>query len=131
MPSTPDSKSKVDLAELKRRLNEQGFLPIRIMSGSMEPVIRTGEQLMVAEIAEPLRIFDIIVFWDGSVMICHFVWRINRAIKSKGERWIVTRSLISSREDFPILESQILGRVTNRKLPFLRKLRILLEVWFR
>jgi signal peptidase I len=131
MPSTPDSKSKVDLAELKRRLNEQGFLPIRIMSGSMEPVIKTGEKLTVAEIAEPLRIFDIIVFWDGSVMVCHFVWRINRAIKSKGEHWIVTRSLVSSREDFPILESHILGRVTDRKLPFLRKLRILLEVWFR
>lgn len=86
---------------------------------------------MIEEIVEPLKIFDIVVYWNGKIYVCHFVWRLNQRPNSKGERWVTTRSLATRYEDFPILETQILGRVTDRQIPFSRKLLMALRVWLR
>lgn len=131
MKSTPRSGFEPSLESLKQKLKAQKCLPIRVVTGSMEPLIKTGEELTIEEIVEPLKIFDIVVFWNGSIYVCHFVWRLNRKPNSKGERWVTTRSLMSDFEDFPILETQILGRVTDRQIPFSKKLFMALKVWFR
>lgn len=131
MRSTVDSKSSIPFEKLKEILSSQKSLPIRVVTGSMEPLIKTGEELTIEEISEPLKIFDIVVFWNGAAYVCHFVWRLNRKPNSKGERWITTRSLVSEREDFPVLETHILGRVVDRQIPFSKKLLMAIRAWLR
>jgi signal peptidase I len=134
MKSTAGSGSDLSLDELKAKLRRDKRIEVRVVTGSMEPVIQVGDELVIEEIHEPLELFDIIVYWNGSVYLCHFVWSLNRHTNShtnsKGEHWVVTRSLASSREDFPVLESDILGRVVDREIPFLRKLWIVLKARF-
>lgn len=130
MKSIADSVSKSDFEKLKSKLQAEKRMGVRVVTGSMEPVIRVDDELTIEEIKGPqecLKLFDIIVYWNGSKFICHYVWSVNRNTHSKGERWVVTRSLISAREDFPVLESDILGRVTDRQIPFMRKLWIVLR----
>ncbi|MFL5814735.1 MAG: S26 family signal peptidase [Bdellovibrionia bacterium] len=130
MKSTAGSGSDLSFEELKAKLQREKQLSVRVVTGSMEPVIQIGDELLVEDIQEPLKLFDIIVYWNGSVYICHFVWSLNRHTHNAGERWVVTRSLASSREDFPVLESGILGRVVDREIPFSKKLWIVLKAKF-
>jgi hypothetical protein len=127
MKSTAGSGSNLTFEELKAKLQQEKQLAVRVVTGSMEPVIEVGDELLVEDIQEPLKLFDIIVYWNGSVYICHFVWSLNRHVRDQGARWVVTRSLASAREDFPVLESDILGRVVDREIPFSRKLWIVLK----
>jgi signal peptidase I len=127
MKSTAGSGPKPDFQKLKAELREHKELVVRVVTGSMEPVIRVGEGLTLEEIKKPLKLFDIVVYWNGTAFICHYVWALNRGSSSQSERWVVTRCIASAFEDFPVLESNILGRVTDRQIPFFRKLAIVIK----
>lgn len=88
----------------------------RIVTGSMEPLIPVGASVIVDGQAE-IKPHDIIVFWQDEKMICHVCWHENKVIQQDGQKIFVTRPLVGGRRDFSILESQILGRVLNYKLP--------------
>lgn len=111
---------------LKVLLKAKGQMKFRVATDSMEPVILTTSNVNVTPITAPLEVFDIIVFWDGSRLMCHYVWHINSLPSSSGEKVFVTRGLRTG-EDFPINEADILGIVTSHCLP----LRFRLEVKFK
>ncbi|MBA2405171.1 MAG: S24 family peptidase [Bdellovibrionales bacterium] len=108
-------------SELKEQILSQAFFKGRIVSGSMVPVINIGEEIMVEIKARDLKRFDIIVFWQDEMLICHYLWNMNRFIKPI---LMQTRN-ISGGKDYPIKDEDYIGKVVSHKLSFLRKLKII------
>ena len=96
-------------------LAKLGRMKCRIVSDSMEPLLRVGDVVEIepAKI-EVLRRFDILVFQQYDKMLCHFLWNKNSTGKHPS---ITTRSLKKPRaDDLPITPDLLLGRVVDRKL---------------
>jgi signal peptidase I len=91
----------------------------RVVTGSMEPLIPVGASVIVDGATE-IKPHDIIVFWQDQKLICHVCWHENRVIRQEGQRIYVTRPLRGAFRDFSILQSQVLGKVLNFKLPVWR-----------
>lgn len=92
----------------------------KIVSNSMEPVIRVGEEVVVDVGAKDIQRFDIIVIYVEGKLICHYVWQVNRLVMPK---LIQTRNM-GGKLDFPVSEADYLGKVLNFKLNWWHKLRI-------
>jgi hypothetical protein len=108
----------------------RGKVRFTAASGSMEPLIMTGSQIEVGPIDsfDDLRTFDILLFWNGERLICHYLWHINTLTNPDGERTVVTRPLASYQgEDLPVPTGHILGRIISHKISFWRKLAIILH----
>lgn len=115
--------------ELKSYLSHSQKLNAKVISGSMEPVIMTGDFVEVEAVrVETLKRFDIILYWDGEKLICHYVWHLNRIPGAAGERVILTKKMGKGNPDFPVSEYKILGRITNFSISWARKW---LELWKR
>lgn len=96
----------------------------RVVSDSMEPLIQIGAELILERVrSEDIRKFDILVFKETPVYMCHYVWHVNK-VYNKGD--IITRSLKEGRLDDAFSFDKVLGRVVNYKIGFLMKCRILL-----
>ncbi len=95
-----------------------------VVSDSMEPLIKKGDRIEVLQCTfHDLRIFDIVVFWDGNKFVSHFVWHISMGF---GKYFLLTRSIKDiNQDDPPIHISELLGRVNNVKIGWLWKLKIL------
>ena len=101
---------------------------INIKSDSMSPLVRVNSKLKLYKINnhDKLERFDIIVFYQASRFVCHFLWRRGKCMKTGDSLW-VTRSLKSKYEDdVPIRAEQILGQVKDIKLTRAQKLKCLL-----
>lgn len=88
----------------------------------MIPVINIGEEITVEVKAKNLKRFDIIVFMQDDILICHYLWNINRFI----EPLLLQTRNISGGRDYPIKEEDYIGKVLSHRMSFLRKLRIIL-----
>ncbi len=88
----------------------------------MIPVINIGEEITVEVKAKNLKRFDIIVFMQDDILICHYLWNINRFI----EPLLLQTRNISGGRDYPIKEEDYVGKVLSHRMSFLRKLRIIL-----
>lgn len=95
-----------------------------VVSGSMEPLIRIGEKILVQVGAEPSR-FDVVAFWGEDRLTCHVLWHVNRKIASDGERVYLTCPLSRGGLDLAIKESDVLGPVRNFRLRWWHKLRLI------
>ena len=122
----------VDLAtftELKKELAQGLPLKVQIISGSMEPVIMTGDEVRVTVVQfESLKRFDPIIFWNGKMLVCHYVWHFNHIRSPSGERIVLTRAMKGKYPDFPTPESQILGIAQDVRIPWYLQWR---ELWNR
>ena len=111
--------------EINDQMLQQIFsMPIfkgKIVSGSMEPVIKIGEEILVVVKAKDIKKFDIIVFKQNNKLICHYLWSINKMIDPK---LMQTRSLLGGK-DFPIREEDYIGKVVSHKLSVWRILKII------
>lgn len=116
--------------ELKAKLKSKGILEAQIISGSMEPLIQTGEKVKVVpwdENEKSLKKFDIVVFRFQSFLVCHYVWHQNRLIKDHGKNVYVTRALNSTHDDIPITSEDILGLVPGIQISGWQRLKIYLR----
>jgi signal peptidase I len=114
-----DELSKDDFEKLQKL----PFFKGRIVSGSMDPVIKVGDQIVV-EVGHPdLKRFDIIVFHAHGKLICHYIWAYNRIFTPV---LFQTRSLFGNK-DHPIDHSSYLGKVVSHKLSWWRKCILLLK----
>ena len=129
---TPEQARPIPWAEaesVKEAIRKEKRVGFTVVSGSMEPVIMTGQQIEVAPIdsLDDLRTFDILLFWNGKLLICHYLWHINSLPGSRRLKLVITRPLASLKgEDLPVPVEHILGRIVSHKIPFWRKLKILL-----
>lgn len=110
----------------KKLLKINGTISIKIISGSMEPVIRVNDQVTVKSINEPLKPFDIIVYKNDRELICHYVKHINRHITQGDNNLVQTRGLNAFADDVPVHFDDILGVVVSHKISAWRKL---LLIW--
>lgn len=115
--------------KLKKTLNRRGVLDLMVKTGSMAPVIFPESKIQIAPIInfdEELERFDIIVYFEGDSMTCHFIWN-KKNLNISGKRdTAVTRSLIERfSNDVPVSHSHILGKVTSHRISFYRRFMIL------
>lgn len=117
------------IAELKSAIRVRP-VSIRIVTGSMEPVLKVGATyVLVRHHFDKLKRFDLIVFWNGEVPVAHYVWHIN---KEFGQGQVVTRSLQSpDREDLPVGDDMILGRLDDVRLSFWFRIKLILGAFRR
>jgi signal peptidase I len=123
--------NSTDWAELQESLADHGMLAFPIVSGSMEPLIKVGDTIIVEPSSTPLQPFDIVVFRREDKLICHYVLHLNRLPGPDGLARIITRGLNSNSEDFPVAVNEILGRVTNFKISFFMRFRQALKMMRR
>ncbi len=110
------------MKRLKQELKRAKKLKIKIMSGSMSPVLKTDEILEVSWIPknfEPQK-YDIFVYWDGMRLIGHYFYEKANLLNDQNEVWIF-KCLIAKSEDFPVARKEVIG-IVNKKIPFLRRL---------
>jgi len=111
--------SKSDFDRLKHLPLFKG----RVITGSMHPVIKVGEFIVVEVGNLNIKRFDIIVFYSEGKIICHYLWAMNKVFKPVLYQ---ARSLFGNK-DHPIDESAYLGKVISHHLSWWRKTRILLK----
>lgn len=105
--------SEAEFQELRAEIARAGSVKATIVSDSMAPVIRAGEDIEIQKIEDPsrLRKFDILVHWNGEILVCHYLRHRNEHFQENGEALFVTRGLRLEHEDLPITSSRLLGRV--------------------
>lgn len=132
LAGTPVQKSA--FAFLKASLKKMGHLRVRIVSGSMLPVIQVGQEvdLKPVDYSELRRFMPIVFHADDDHLVCHFVWHLNYLDNQDAERVILTRgiplfgSAYKDNIDIPVPESLVLGQVCNVVIPWWLRLWIIL-----
>ncbi len=111
---------RANFEQLKDQLKTNGVLKIKIISGSMSPIIKTNQNIIIKRSErEDLKRFDIIVFYQKKKLNCHYVHSLNTLINSD----IVTRNL-NGYFDLPVPEQDLLGICISHKINFWRKIRL-------
>ena len=113
-----------EFQSLKAKLQNEGMVPLKIISESMEPVLTLNTNYKVASLAGDPSKFDIIVFLRDQRLVAHYIWRINTI---KGVSY-TTRSLQDPHKDeIPVESQDILGILVGKRLNFFRKLMLKLK----
>ena len=118
--------SKKEFYYIKNRLNEEkNSYTVKVVSDSMEPAIKKDDFLEVETIdLGDLKPFDIVVFWQNNVLVCHCYW------SKSGSRpeYIVTKSLKYRKHfDMEIEGDLLLGIVANKRISFIDKCKFILS----
>lgn len=106
-------------------------MSFHVVTGSMSPVIAPGEAIVVEPVVSlaELRRFDIIVFFSGGRLVCHYFWHQN-ALPSRpsavAQGACVTRAL-GGGEDLPVEPVDVLGRVVSHSISRFRRARLILR----
>ena len=114
------------LLQKLKEINARETIEVKIISGSMEPLIKTGEVVRVEKLSGDPRPFDILVFYQNNIFLCHYFWRKNIRFDNDGKNYL-TRPLLSRGVDIPFARGQILGRVRGKKIGFWRRMLIMLR----
>lgn len=118
-------KSKIsfdEFKELQSALNKGEPFTFIVSSDSMEPVIKTGEEVVVEPIREPLKLFDIIVFFQNNDLLCHMYIKPSRLNDG-----FLTSSYKYKSYDFPVKKENVLGVIGSHRVGFFRKLQFLMK----
>ncbi len=115
-------KKKITRDEFEN-LKKLSFFKGKIVSGSMSPVIKEGDSIIVDVGQMKINRFDIVVVYMDEMLVCHYLWRLNQHIRPI---YLQTRSLAGG-IDIPITLDNYLGKVINFDLGLLRKTQIFLE----
>lgn len=102
------------LAELLREALAEGKLPfLTVISNSMSPLIRRGDQIRLAPVtADQLQPGDIIVYKGPANLITHRYWGF---LSEKGQTRLVTRGDRPQHFDKPIPSACLVGQVIGRR----------------
>lgn len=103
------------------QLKQLPLFKSKVISDSMEPVIKVGADVVVDVGNQDIKRFDIIVFFHDGKLICHYLWQMNKIVKPI---LIQTRNM-SGKLDYPVTFDDYLGKVMNYKLSFWQKLKII------
>ena len=85
-----------------------GFGLAEVLSDSMYPTIKTGDVIVVVP-QDEYKVGDIVAFEDGSMIVTH------RIIEENEDGTFVTKGdyVGNSRDDLPLQEKYIIGKVVN------------------
>ena len=122
---------KFTFETLKHIIATKGKVRFKVASGSMEPLIAVNSEIDVYPLQGKPKKFDIIVFWDGQILTCHYVRHVNAIPASNGEELFVTGGLDSRFEDWPVRTSQILGILKEPVISGFWQFRLLIGRWWK
>lgn len=103
---------------LRSELELHGQLQIVMMSDSMSPVLPTGANATIEPFRlKSLRPMDLLVFWipEEEIIVCHAFLAEGVFPGANGKKTITTQGIQNSHSDYPVRESNILGRVTSHQ----------------
>lgn len=108
--------------QLKLSLNKIKILPIKIITGSMSPLIKVDDRVWVEPTPDlnKLKIFDILVYWSDEKLVCHYLYAMNEVMNSE-EKVLLMKGINTKGVDFPIKYEQLLGKV-KIKIPWYRRI---------
>lgn len=117
------NNKQFDRAWLKEKLEQEESVTLTVVSESMAPIIKKGEQITIEKVElKELQVFDIILFEQAERLNCHFITQIHIA-SDKNESTFITNAYSSpKRSDYPLHHDQILGKVRGKALSFYHKL---------
>lgn len=99
-----------------------------VVSDSMHPIIRVGDQLSIEGSPENFNMFDIVLFKRHNKLVVHYVWRDQKDFNNT----VATRSIKNIfLDEEPVKYSDIVGKVSNYKLSLGKKIKILLFCFVR
>lgn len=109
---------------LRKKLEREGNIFLKVASASMEPVLKVGQIIKVKKTqVEDLAKFDILVFWENNQLMCHFLWSVQKEI-NKDEFTLITKSIVHPRQiDIPLKQYLLLGKV-DVTIPLYLKIRM-------
>lgn len=116
-------QTSLEIEVLRQKLASGSPHQLTVVSDSMSPLIAIGEDIVVhpRPAKEDLKIFDIILFYQGGRLNAHFLTKIDW----QGDTFI-TRPLKDPRhQDYPLQYQDILGIIKNKKLNWWHKLKVL------
>jgi signal peptidase I len=122
-----ESELKFSFVAYQQKIKRDGYVLVRLVGSSMLPLLRDGDLLRIDLLEQEPKPWDILVFWNNKVLVCHYLLHINHIRNSKGERIYVMRGLNNVGEDLPIVHSQILGVYKGKVI----SRAILLQAWIR
>jgi len=111
-----------EFLELKKCRDE--FSTHTVVTGSMEPIIKIGDRIIVDLKNKKFKVHDIIVFWMNGILICHTLIHINQIISDQQQIVYLTAPYYKKGVDLPIKEAQILGIVISHRLSWWSKLKL-------
>jgi signal peptidase I len=106
------------------QLGEIRKLPLfksKIISDSMVPVLKIGDEVIIDVGNKDIKRFDIIVIYHDEKLICHYLWRMNKIVQPI---LLQTRNM-SGKMDFPVQLEDYLGKVVSHKLTLWQKIKII------
>ncbi|MEQ1875986.1 MAG: S24/S26 family peptidase [Bdellovibrionia bacterium] len=121
MKSSPEVTETV-FDNLRFALHSRGSLEFRISGKSMLPLIKPGAMIQLEPLRGSPEKFDILVVRSERALLGHYVWHLNELSAVEGERTILTRGLNRNLDDLPVPLTSVLGRVTNYRIGFFRRL---------
>ena len=80
-----------------------GIKPYIVLSGSMEPAIRTGSLCMINEQSpyEQIKKGDVIAFWQGEMRVTHRVLQVHpEGLETKGDANDVSDGVTTTKENY-------------------------------
>lgn len=106
--------SKEEFFLILGHLKQRGELNVEILSGSMYPLIKSGQRVQIEPATGKLKTGEIIVYFVDGVFNCHVF------LKYVGENGssMVTIGLNSKFVDVPVSTNMVLGKVKSVKKPF-------------
>jgi signal peptidase I len=121
--------TREDFNKLKTRLKKDGIATCVVMSGSMAPALKVGERMLVSPVLRRLKMFDVIVFFQDSILVSHCFIKFARN-PDPGTK-LLTQALIGKSFDRPVNEEDVLGVVTSHRLSFPQKFRLFLRQFWQ
>ena len=95
-----------------KNFEKSGMGWLKILSGSMAPLIQTGDQILVKKITHShIHLGDIITFWQGNILVTH---RVIRKLTISGEVYFVEKG--DGNANYSSIHAQgIIGKVIKIK----------------
>lgn len=115
----PSRLTSDDFRALRHELTERGELHFIIASDSMAPLIRAGDWITVRPLRNRPSVFDLLVFLQKEVLVCHYL-----AGRGRTREGLITRALNSGAVDLPVDAENVLGVVTSHSMALRHKLRV-------
>lgn len=114
-----------EFLQLKQKISEDGGMQIRVITDSMEPIIKAGDLVCCSPHNNQLNIFDLVIIYSSQRLICHFVF------KRKAQDKILTCSYKYLGLDPPEHIDNILGKITSHKLTLFKKAFVWIKILFK
>lgn len=132
MSAIPDSfisYSNEDFLKLKKILHKNLFVKVKILTGSMRPLIKIDEVITVLPIKDDHEFipFQVYLFRDQDKrLVCHFFWDRSKIDESN----LLFRPLNSKWIDLPIKREEVFGMVKGKKVTWWLQIMYVLRAKF-